>query len=92
MKALTDYILHYGDCDHLFFIPQARDAEDAMRYFFCIEGYGHSRRFGVMDPSLCLVVPLTDYLRDRDAVESEIARIKRKVQAAQAAEDGLTES
>jgi hypothetical protein len=33
-----DFVLHYGDGDHLYFIPHAKDAEDAMRYFFCIEG------------------------------------------------------
>lgn len=90
MEATTDYILHYGDCDHLFFIPQARDEEDALRYFFCIEGYGQSRRFGTMDPQLCLVVPLADYLKDRDAVEARIEQIRRKARARQDAQDGLT--
>ncbi len=89
MEALTDFILHYGDSDHLFFVPQARDAEDAMRYFFCIEGYGQSRTFGTMDPGLCLVVPLFDYLRDRDAVEARIEQIRRRARALQDARDGL---
>ncbi|HML82818.1 MAG TPA: hypothetical protein PKE37_13720 [Thiomonas arsenitoxydans] len=39
VDASIDYLLHYGDSDHWFFIPQAKDEEDALRYFFCIEGY-----------------------------------------------------
>lgn len=86
MNEPIDFLLHYGDSDHLFFIPQAKDAEDAMRYFFCIEGYGHSRLFGTLHPELCLVVPLRDYLRDRDAIDQQIERMRRDIRAQRDAE------
>ncbi|OYV37797.1 MAG: hypothetical protein B7Z83_04430 [Thiomonas sp. 20-64-5] len=89
MDDPVDFVLHYGDSDHLFFIPQAKDAEDAMRYFFCIEGYGQSRLFGTLQPELCLIVPLQDYLRDRDAVDQQIARMRRELRAKQDAAAGL---
>ncbi|MEW6560161.1 MAG: hypothetical protein AB1412_08190 [Pseudomonadota bacterium] len=89
MDDPVDYLLHYGDSDHWFFIPQARDAEDAMRYFFCIEGYGQSRQFGTLDPQHCLIVPLQDYLRDRDAVEELAERKRRDYRAQREADDAL---
>jgi len=81
MQEPIDFVLHYGDGDHLYLIPQAKDADDALRYFFCIEGYGHSRQFGVLDPALCLVVPLQEYLRDRDAFEQQVEQVRRRARA-----------
>ena len=49
MPAELDYVVHYADCRHLFLVPQARSPEDALLYFFCIENYGFSSRFGQMD-------------------------------------------
>lgn len=89
MDAPIDFLLHYGDSDHLFFIPQAKDADDAMRYFFCMEGYGQSRLFGTLRTEHCLIVPLQDYLRDRDAFERKVERMRREIRAQQDAEDGL---
>ncbi|CAZ88519.1 conserved hypothetical protein [Thiomonas arsenitoxydans] len=63
VDASIDYLLHYGDSDHWFFIPQAKDEEDALRYFFCIEGYGQSRQFGTLQRELCLLVPLQHFCR-----------------------------
>jgi len=84
-----DFVLHYGDSDHLFFIPQAKNAEDAMRYFFCIEGYGQSRLFGALHPELCLIVPLRNYLQDREAFEQQVEQMRRELRARQDAADGL---
>ena len=84
MQQEIDYVVHYGDCQHLFLVPQARSPEDALLYFFCIENYGQSRRFGAMDPDLALVVPLEEYLRDRDAVEQRIEAIRKRVELANA--------
>ena len=89
MTKPIDFLLYHGGGDHWYFIPQARDAEDALRYFFCIEGYGQSRQFGTLHPEHCLVVPLRDYLRDRDAVEREAERLRRAWRAQRDAEDGL---
>ena len=89
MDAPIDFVLHYGDSDHLFFIPQAKDAQDALRYFFCIEGYGQSRQFGTLRPELCLIVPLRDYLHDREAFERQIAAMRRALRAQQDAAAGL---
>ena len=85
----VDYLLHYGDSDHWFFIPQARDEDDAMRYFFCIEGYGQSRTLGTLRPELCMIVPLKDYLRDRDGVERRVDAMRRALRARQDADEEL---
>lgn len=85
----VDYLLHYGDSDHWFFIPQARDVDDAMRYFFCIEGYGQSRALGTLRPELCVIVPLQDYLRDRDGVERRVDAMRRALRARQDADEEL---
>ena len=84
MQQDIDYVVHYGDCQHLFLVPQARSPEDALLYFFCIENYGQSRRFGEMDPDLALVVPLDEYLRDRDAFEQRVEAIRKRVERASA--------
>ncbi len=89
IDASIDYLLHYGDSDHWFFIPQAKDEEDALRYFFCIEGYGQSRQFGPLQRELCLLVPLQQYLQDRDAIERRVERLRRDIRARREAEEGL---
>jgi hypothetical protein len=89
VDASIDYLLHYGDSDHWFFIPQAKDEEDALRYFFCIEGYGQSRQFGTLRRELCLLVPLQQYLQDRDAIERRVERLRRDIRARREAEEGL---
>jgi len=89
IDAPIDYLLHYGDSDHWFFIPQAKDEEDALRYFFCIEGYGQSRQFGALQRELCLLVPLQQYLQDRDAIEQRVEHLRRDIQARREAEEGL---
>ena len=89
MDEGIDFVLHYGDGDHLYFIPHAKDAEDAMRYFFCIEGYGQSRQFGLLRPEVCLIVPLRDDLQDRDAFERRIAQLRHDLQVQQEAAEGL---
>ena len=89
VDAPIDYLLHYGDSDHWFFIPQAKDEEDALRYFFCIEGYGQSRQFGTLQRELCLLVPLQQYLQDRDAIERRVERLRRDIRARREAEEGL---
>ncbi|MDY0330273.1 MAG: hypothetical protein RBR52_07240 [Thiomonas sp.] len=88
MDQAIDYLLHYGDSDHWFFIPQARDEEDALRYFFCIEGYGQSRQFGTLRRELCVLIPLQEYLQDRDAVERRVERMRREIRARREAEEG----
>ena len=89
VDAYIDYLLHYGDSDHWFFIPQAKDEEDALRYFFCIEGYGQSRQFGTLQREFCLLVPLQQYLQDRDAIERRVERLRRDIRARREAEEGL---
>lgn len=89
MNEPVDYLLHYDDSDHWFFIPQARDEEDAMRYFFCIEGYGHSRAWGTLHPERCLIVPLQTYLRDRDHYEQQVERRRREDPMRREAEERL---
>lgn len=89
MQAERDYVVHYADCRHLFLVPQARSPEDALLYFFCIENYGSSSRFGQMDPELAVVVPLDDYLADREGFEARADEIRRLVERLQEMDSGI---